>query len=259
MVIGGIIALVGAAVALFIARSQRKSLRAMTLTETLTCGELGQLSAAAAEAVGGGSFGQACEVVGAAAPGGGGALSAPESGREVVWHRTILTEHYIATETDAQGKSHEVDKTRVVARQESQEQFLVRDATGTIVVDPRGADFDEPFALVDKFERNVSGIELGDSKWASIAEQLAKTSIQGGIQHEEWGIPVGQQLYVLGEANDRSGPLTMSRPEKGQFLISTQTEQDLRKDAGRSAGIATGIGVVAGVLGVALLVLGLLG
>ncbi len=53
MVIGGIIALAGAVVALLIARSQRKSLRAMTLTETLTRGELGQLSAAAAEAVGG--------------------------------------------------------------------------------------------------------------------------------------------------------------------------------------------------------------
>ena len=57
MVIGGIIALVGAAIALLIARSQRNSLREMTLTETVTCGELGQLSAAAAEAVGSGSFG----------------------------------------------------------------------------------------------------------------------------------------------------------------------------------------------------------
>jgi gas vesicle protein len=259
MVIGGIIALVGAAVALLIARSQRKSLRAMTLTETLTCGELGQLSAAAAEAVGGGSFGQACEVVGAAAPGAGGALTAPESGREVVWHRTVLTEHYTATETDSQGKSREVDKTRVVARQETQEPFVVRDATGEIVVDPRGADFDEPFVLVDKFERNSSNLELGDSKWANIAEQLAKASIQGGIQHEEWGIPVGQQLYVLAEANDRTGTLSMSKPSEGRFLISTRSEEALRKEGGTAAGIATGVGVVAGIAGVVLVVLGLLG
>src|ERR1700754_4589838 len=140
MVIGGIIALVVAAVAFFYARSQQKSLRAMTLTETLTCGELGQLSAAATEAVGAGSFGQACEVVGTAAPGAGGALTAPESGREVVWHRTVLTEHYTTTETDSQGKSHEVDKTRVVASHVTEDPFVVRDATGEIIVDPRGAD-----------------------------------------------------------------------------------------------------------------------
>jgi hypothetical protein len=163
------------------------------------------------------------------------------------------------TETDTDGKSRQVEKTRIVAQHESQEPFLVRDATGTIPVDPRGADFDEPFSLVDKFERNRSDIDLGDSKWANIAEQLAKSSIRGGIEHEEWGIPVGQQLYVLAEANDRSGTLTMSRPEHGRFLISTQTEEDLRESAGNTVAIATSIAAVAGIAGVVLIVLGLLG
>jgi len=259
MVIGGVIALVVAAVAYFYAHSQQKSLSEMTLAETVTCDELGQLSAAAAEAVGAGSFGQACEVVGVAAPGAQGALTAPESGREVVWHRTLLTEHYTTTETDSEGKSRQVDKTRVVAQHESQEPFVVRDATGEIVVDPRGADLDNPFEFVDKFERNSSNIDLGDSKWANIAEQFAKAGVQGGIQHQEWGIPVGQQLYVLAEANDRSGTLTMSRPEKGRFTISTKTEEELRDSAGTTVAIATSIAVVVGVIGVVLLVLGLLG
>jgi hypothetical protein len=259
MVIGGVIALVVAGIALYYAHTQRRSLRAMTLTETLTCGELGELSQAASEAVGGGSFGRTCEVVGVAAPAAGGALTAPESGREVVWHRTVLTEHYTATETDSQGRSREVDKTRIVAQHVSQEPFLVNDSTGTILVDPRDADMDEPFVLADKFERNASGIEIGDSKWANLAEQLATASIQGGIQHEEWGIPVGQQLYVLAEASDRTGALTMARPETGRFVISTQTEEDLRKSAGRTVNIAAAIGVAAGLAGVVLLVVGLLG
>ncbi len=208
MVIGGIIALAVAAVAYFVAHSQQKSLRDMTLSETLTCGELGQLSAAAAEAVGTGSFGQACEVVGVAAPGGQGALTAPESGREVVWHRTLLTEHYTTTESDSQGKSREVDKTRIVAQHVSEDPFLVKDAAGEIIVDPRGADMDEPF--------------------------------------------------VLAEANDRTGTVTMSRPEKGRFTISTKTEE-LLNSAGTRVAIATSIAVVAGVAGVVLLVLGLLG
>lgn len=259
MVIGGIIALVVAAVAYIYAHSQQKSLRDMTLTETLTCGDLGQLSSAAAEAVGSGSFGQECEVVGVAAPGAQGALTAPESGREVVWHRTVLTEHYTATETDSQGKSREVNKTRIVGQQVTQEPFVVKDSTGEIVVDPRGADMDEPFVLADKFERNSGNIDLGDSRWANIAEQLAKASIQGGIQHEEWGIPTGQQLYVLAEANDRNGTLVMGRPEKGRFMISTKSEEELRESAGTTVAIATSIAVVVGVAGVVLLVLGLLG
>jgi hypothetical protein len=258
MVIGGIILLVIAVVAYVYARSQQKSLSAMTLAETITCGELGQLQSAAAEAVGAGSFGQACEVVGVAAPGASGALTAPESGREVVWHRTVLTEHYTTTETNSEGKSHEVEKTRIVAQHVSQEPFVVRDSTGSIVVDPRGADLDEPFVLADKFERNSSSIDLGDSKWADIAEQFARAGVQGGIQHEEWGIPTGQQLYVLAEANDRSGTLTMSRPEKGRFLISTKTEEDLRDSAGKTVAIATSIALVAGLAGIVLLVLGLL-
>jgi len=225
MVIGGVIALVVAAVAYFYAHSQQKSLSEMTLAETVTQG----------------------------------ALTAPESGREVVWHRTLLTEHYTTTETDSEGKSRQVDKTRVVAQHESQEPFVVRDATGEIVVDPRGADLDNPFEFVDKFERNSSNIDLCDSKWANIAEQFAKAGVQGGIQHQEWGIPVGQQLYVLAEANDRSGTLTMSRPEKGRFTISTKTEEELRDSAGTTVAIATSIAVVVGVIGVVLLALGLLG
>ena len=51
MVIGGIIALVVAAVAYLYAHSQQKSLSEMTLADTVTCDDLGQLSAAAAGVV----------------------------------------------------------------------------------------------------------------------------------------------------------------------------------------------------------------
>jgi hypothetical protein len=62
----------------------------------------------------------------------------------------VLTEHYTPTETAPDGKSHEVNKTRIVAQHASQEPFLVQDANGTIAVDPCGAEMDEPFVLADK-------------------------------------------------------------------------------------------------------------
>jgi len=100
LVVAGAILLVLGAVAFFVWRSQHGSLNAMLLTETLTCAELGELSRAASDAVGPGSFSQVCEVVGAAAAGDQGVLTAPESGREVVWHRSQAIEHYWDTERD---------------------------------------------------------------------------------------------------------------------------------------------------------------
>ncbi len=62
---------------------------------------------------------------------------------------------------------------------------------------------------------------------------------------------------MLAEANDRSGTLLMGRPEEGRFLISTKTEQELRKSAGSTVAIAMSIAGVFGVAGIVLLVLGL--
>jgi E3 ubiquitin ligase len=258
MVIGGIIALIVAAVAYVYAHTQQKSLNAMLLSETLTCGELGELSRAASDAVGAGSFSQACEVVGTAAPGPQGPLKAPDSGREVVWHHTLLTEHYTETRRDSDGREQTEQKTRTVAQHFSQEPFVVKDATGEIVVDPRGANVDEAVKLVDRFDSGIGPIEIGDSALANLAEGFARHGSSGGVQHQEWGIPIGQRLYVLAEATDRNGGLAMARPEKGRFMISTQSEEELRKSATTGVTIATVIAVVAGLAGVVLVVLGLI-
>jgi hypothetical protein len=77
------------------------------------------------------------------------------------------------------------------------------------------------------------------------------------MQHQEWGIPTGQRLYVLAEASDRDGRLAMAKPEKGRFMISTQSEDDLRKSATTGVTIATVLAVVAGLAGAVVVVLGL--
>jgi hypothetical protein len=257
LLVGGGICLVLGAVAYFVYRSQQKSLNAMLLTETLTCGELGELSRAAADAVGAGSFSQACEVVGVAAPGDQGVLTAPESGREVVWHRSEAIEHYWDTERDSDGDKRQVERTRVVASHVSQAPFVVRDATGEIVVEVAGADVDNPPVLADTYERDLSRVEIGTGLMANIAEAFLQKDKTIGIERKEWGIAPGQRLYVLAEASDRGGRLAMMKPAEGRFMISTRTEEELRASKRGFANVARVLAIVFAAIGAVLIVLGL--
>jgi hypothetical protein len=262
MGIVGIIALLVAAVALLIWYIEHRSLRRMALSETLSCAELGELAKAATDVVGSGSFSQRCEVVGVAAAGERGLLTAPDSGREVVWHQTRVTEHYWDEETDSDGTRRRVDKTRVVAQHSSEDPFVVQDATGTIVVEPKEAEFDCAPKLVERVDHDSDfRPELGEGKIANLAEGLlssARSDRSTALEHEEWGIPVGQRLYILAEASDRGGSLAMVRStEGGGFMISTRTEEEVR-DASRQVGdIALKVAMASGAVAVVFLLLDL--
>lgn len=257
LIVAGAALLVLALVAYFVWRSQHGSVKAMTLAETLTCAELGELAGAAAEAVGLGSFSQRCEVVGAAAPGEGGVLTAPESGREVVWHRTEVIEHYWETEKDAKGGTRRVERTRRVAGHVSETPFVVRDTSGEIVVEVAGADVDGAPVIADKYERDMSKVELGSGLLANIADAFVTRDETIGLERKEWGIAPGQRLYVLAEASDRSGRLAMMKPGSGRFVIYTRTEEELRESRQGIANVGRVIAAVFAVVGVVLVILGL--
>ena len=229
----------------------------MLLTETLTCAELGELSAAAAEAVGPGSFSQACEVVGVAAAGDQGVLTAPESGREVVWHRSEAIEHYWDTERDSDGDKRQVERTRVVASHVSGRRSWSATPTGEIVVEVSGADVDNAPVLADSYERDLSKVEIGSGLMANIAEAFLQKDKTIGIERKEWGIAPGQRLYVLAEASDRGGRLAMMKPAEGRFVISTRTEDELRASKRGFVNVARVLAIVLAAVGVVLIVLGL--
>jgi len=262
MGIAGLVALVAAAIALFVWHLQAKSMRRMTSTETLSCGELDVLAKAATDVVGAGSFSQQCEVVGVAAAGEHGLLTAPDSGREVVWHRTRVTEHYWDETTETDGSKRRVDKTRVMSEHSSEDPFVVQDDTGTIVVDPRQADVDSPPKLVERVDRDSNDLEIGGGMLANLAEGMissARSDRSTGIEHEEWGIPAGQRLYVLAEASDSGGRLAMVRPGNGggAFMISARTEAEVQQSTRAMRTVALAISVALGVTGVVLLLLDL--
>src|SRR3954454_21855381 len=93
MLIGGIILILIALGVVFFERRQTSRANAAKVTETLSCGDIDMLARGVESEVGSG-FHQRCEVVGQAAPGEGGAIQAPHSGVDAVWHRSTVTHRY---------------------------------------------------------------------------------------------------------------------------------------------------------------------
>jgi len=85
----------------------------------------------------------------------------------------------------------------VVASHVSGAPFVVRDATGEIVVEVSGADVDNAPVIANSYERDLSRVELGSGLMASIAEAFLQTDKTIGIERKERGIAPGQRLYVL--------------------------------------------------------------
>src|SRR5688572_25816859 len=130
MIIAGAVLLVIAVACFFWARHQRDRLEALTSTETLPCDKL--------------EVDQACEVVGKAQPGPGGALKGPVTGRECVWWHHTVTEHWEDWNTDANGNRTKTDQSNTLKDERSSEIFALKDDAGQVLVSVAGANIDEP-------------------------------------------------------------------------------------------------------------------
>ncbi|MEV4422098.1 GIDE domain-containing protein [Patulibacter sp. NPDC049589] len=259
MLIAGVVLLVVAVIAVFVARSERGKARKATATETLSCGDVATLSSGVAAEVGAGSFSQRCEAVGTAAPGPDGLVDAPESQVDAVWVRTkVIHKYWVMEETRQDGKTTRTRREReeTVSENESTTAFQLTDATGSVVIRPDGADVDRPEKVVDRFEARSAMNQAGEGFLSSLLRVGNDTGTLG-FQHQEWVIRPGEELYVQGEVSDRTGPLVFAKPEdKGDYLISTRSEDEIVAGAERNGKIAVAVAGVAGVVGIVLLIAG---
>lgn len=258
VLIAGVVLIVVAVAAVFVARHERATARTATATETLSCRDVSALSQGVADEVGGGGFSQRCEAVGAAKAGPQGLVDAPESRVDAVWVRTKVVHRYWETvETRREGQTHRrrQEREETVAEHTSIAPFALADDTGSVLVHPEGADVDRPEKVADRFEQHAAI----DHDGGSLSTLLRSTDDSGtlGFRHQEWVIRPGARLYVQGEVADRTGALVFADPQdEGPFLVSTRSEEEIVAGAQRGARVAaTGAGVAA-VLGVVLLIAG---
>ena len=254
------IALAGGVALFFVSRSLSSKVLEIGGTETSTAASLKELGASVAKEIGSGSFAQKAEVKGKALA--IESLTADFSGTEVVWYECTVTreweEEYYEKDKDGNRERHTRRGSETVSSVLREPPFNIEDATGKFLIDPRGAKV-ESEQTWSSFESGAGGTSLRVGSFVLDALAFAAGARRTiGYRFEEHSIPVGRELYVLGEASDVAGSLRMRKPDKGRFLISTRSEEEILKGT-KSGVIGTQIGAaVLAALAVVCLIVGLL-
>jgi hypothetical protein len=231
MLIFGIVFLLAGGVGVFFLRRFRDQLHAMIGTETWAIEELEQQKRAAQEVVGEGEFRQQAEVVGVAHPRPEGLIVSEGSGTECVWFHYQVEIEFREEYWDNEGRRKTRKRTETVHDNVSHEGYALRDDNGQLIgIDPNGAPPDRPEQTLDRFDPRER--EQPEVFGVKLPKFLDSSNIIGH-HHKEWVIRPEQRLYVLGEAHDKIGPLVMAKPPQGHFIISTRSEQELRRDRER--------------------------
>lgn len=246
----------------FLGRGQGRKAYDMQTTETSSAADLVRLASDIAKEIGAGSLAQAAELKGAIecdAP-----LSAEMSGTGCVWYRSVVTREYEEpyTEQDSDGKTRSGTRrgSETVSSNERRVSFRVRDATGACEVDPEGAAMDGERVL-SRFERGDQGPSLSFGGLTVRLGGIGPGRRTIGYRLEEWAVPTGRTVYVLGEARDDGGRLRVAKPSAkgGRFLVSLKTEEELVRAAKSGSTTLTVLAGLFAAAAVAVLVLVLTG
>jgi hypothetical protein len=234
MLIIGII-FIGISGLLFYFKKQAEDkLLEIRFVKTSTVAEALEIQRSVAGEIGPGGFAQQMEFKGVArcdTP-----LTSELSQKPCVYYAMSVEERYeeTYTERDAQGNSQTRTRTAsaVVASNTRHTRFMLEDASGAVAVDPDGAQIDA-LKEVDRYE-SYSGVG-GTLRAGNFTLELG--GLPGGSRrvlgyhYHESIIPIGQQLYTLGELNDSGGEPVLRRQSapKAPFIISIKSEEELTR------------------------------
>jgi len=246
MLIAGIVLIALGVVLIFVRRSAKSKLLEIKYVKTSKARELTELAKEVGASVGQtGAFNQLIELKGIVRS--ENPLTSEIAKKPCVKFVSTVTREYEETyyETDPETKKR-VRKTRRVPEaltDRSEEiSFFVEDDTGRIKVAPSGAEIDM-LEVVDRYETEETEIAQASAKaqpaiaFDKIRDKFAQDSEESvsrqiiGYLYNESILPVDTQVYVIGEASDKSGELQIQNPgESGKpFIVSTKSEEDVVK------------------------------
>ncbi|MEM8963329.1 MAG: E3 ubiquitin ligase family protein, partial [Acidobacteriota bacterium] len=147
-----------------------------------------------------------------------------------VYYAMRVTREYEETYWDTDDRGNRVRRTRrgsqVMAENRRHIPFEVEDATGSVRVDPSGADMVAEPVLSEFRQEQGQHLQMGQFR-LPVAYGGAGTRTLG-YRYQEEIIPLGREIYVLGEASDAEGRLSVGRPSDGStFLVSMKGEAQL--------------------------------
>ena len=260
--------LIAAAVGMVFGRKkQEEKLYQMKATETMSSAELAQEAKDVEEGLGEkGSYNKIVEVKGKAIcdqP-----LTSELAGVQCVDYSMHVYRKWEEKYWDTDSEGRRVQKTRqgtdTVASNARSVPFQIEDSGGKIKINPEGANMirEKVYSKFEPGEPKGSSIQIGrfSLNFGSVSA-LAGGRRTLGYSYEEEAVPVGRELYVLGEAADSSGELRMQRPsqKENKFIISVKSEEELQRGiAGSMKALLVG-SIIAGIAGVVLIVLSIAG
>ena len=164
---------------------------------------------------------------------------APMSGRSCVYVKTKIEEKRIETRTTKNSDGESVTKTEAVwktlSENESRAPFYLRDETGAVRVDPKGAEI-----VAEKFvEETLDRSAPEYFKWADGRSELPNSC--GIRRFTEVGVPLSSAVYVLGKSRVRKDVVAVEIAKdetEPTFLIVCGDEEKARKDANFSEKLA---------------------
>lgn len=246
----------------FSGRSQGKKALDIASTETATAAGMAQEAADVAREIGAGSFTKVAEVKGTVEC--GSPLKAEMSGVACVWYRSTVVreyeESYTERDSDGRTKSGTRRGSETVSTNERRTRFMVRDATGATEVDPEGGPIDGERVL-SKFEQGEVGPALSIGGFRLSLGAIGGGRRTLGYKLEEWALPLGARVYVLGEARDEGGALRIAKPSAkgGRFIITMKSEEQLLSSAKTGSKVLNIIAAVLATGSIVTLVLVVLG
>jgi hypothetical protein len=255
------------AVILFaISLSQKNKLYQMQATETFTAKSLLESASDVAGEIGAGSFNQITEIKGKSVC--ENPITSELAQKDCVYYSMRITREYEEDYWDTDAEGRRTRKTRkgsdTVASNVRSTSFYIEDATGKIKVNPDGclAVTEKVMSKFEPGERRTGRMKIGrfsiDFGGLSPVSGGRRTI---GYRYEEEIIPLGRDLYVLGEATDKSGEVQLAKPDdkKKKFIVSVKSEEMLVKSA-KSASKGLMIGAtVSAVAGTVIIVLNAIG
>ncbi len=180
------------------------------------------------------------------------------------YFKSVVTREYeeLQTTKDSNGNAQKkwVRKNEIVSSHtNTATDFAIQDDTGQILIDSTGAEM-YTIKTFSKFEKGSEpqggGLNISIGGFNVSSGSSIKTI---GFKYEEFSIPLNTDLFVIGEVNDRSGRLMISKPKENSlpFIVSTKSEDEIKKIMGKSVIWLKYSSILSFILGDALLIYGI--
>lgn len=260
--IGGAILLIVGVVFFIIQRKRSGKLHHIEYNDTTSINQIIKNHEEMSGSFGPGSFSLYSEVKGIATA--KSPIKTEFSNQECVYYKSTVTREYEVLEKtkDASGKSSKrwVRKSEVVSNNENKSHdFMIRDNSGEILLNTDGSELHAK-KTYSKFEEGNNESEGGlNISIGSFSISSGSNYRTIGFKYEEYAIPTKTPLYIIGDANDRSGRLQISKPtDKRPFIVSTKSEDEIVKQLSSSAKWMLYASIGSAIIGSSLIVMGII-